>query len=49
MGGVPTCWEAGTGCTTGAWADDDVRSVATPVGGSDAASEFCILEFIEWK
>lgn len=38
-----TCWEAGTGCTTGAWADDDVRSAATLVVVSEPPSEFCML------
>lgn len=38
-----TCWEAGTGCTTGAWADEVVRSVATLLVVSDAPSELCML------
>lgn len=40
---TPTCWEAGTGCTTGAWADDDVRSAATLVVVSEPPSELCML------
>lgn len=42
---VRTCWEAGTGCTTGACADEDVRSVATLVVVSDPPSELCILGY----
>lgn len=38
-----TCWEAGTGCTTGAWADELVRSAATLLVVSDAPSELCML------
>lgn len=41
----PTCWEAGTGCTTGAWAEDDVLSAATLVVESDPPSELCMLGY----
>ena len=41
-GGRGTCCEAGTGCTTGAWAEVDVRS-ATLDDESDPPSELCML------